>query len=130
MSDQNNEATAEAHRLWDTAMKICGGVIKIAAAGKGVEWIVHTLLPIAKDLWEAGLFCPERFWYDGVQATQGQPPEVVVPTLDERLKDVLSRRDDSIRELSEYSNEQRQRINAAYEAILLNIQRDYPNYIQ
>jgi hypothetical protein len=93
---------------------------------RGLLWIYEKAGPYFEPLWGSGLFSPERFWFHGVEATKGQPPEVVAAALDEAIKDVLNRRDYSIGELSAYSDEQRQRISDAYDTIVSNLRKDYP----
>lgn len=118
---------AEGRGLFEKVMKVCGYIANIAGTAQGLYWIYQNAEPYIQPLLNLGLFSPERFWFHGVKVTKGQPPEVVAPALEEAIKAVLSRRDYNIKELSGYSNEQRQQISAAYDAILSNIQKDHPN---
>jgi Annexin len=127
MSQQDNEATAKASGLFTKVFDVIKIIATITTLGRGLTWVYENAVPIIQPLLDADLFSPERFWYHGVQHTKGQPPEAVAAALDEAIKDVLSRRDDIIRLLSTYSDEERQRISDAYDAILSNLRKDYPN---
>ena len=118
---------AEGRRLFDKVMKVCGYIANIAGTAGGIYWIYQQAEPYIQPLMNSELFSPERFWFHGVKLTKGQPPEVVAPALEEAIKDVLSRREYIIKELSGYSNEQRQQISTAYDAILSNIQKYRPH---
>jgi hypothetical protein len=120
MSSQDNKAAAEG--LFHKALIICGHISAIAGTAQGLVWVLEKAIPHIQPLLDSGLFCPERFWHDGVQAKE--------VALDEAIEEVQSRRVYIIRELSDYTDEQRQRISAAYDAILSNIQKDHPNALQ
>jgi hypothetical protein len=121
---------SEGQSLFKKVMRVCGYVADIAGAVGGLSWIYQNAEPYIQPLLNSGSFSPERFWFDGLELTKGQSAKVVVSALKKAIKDVQTRETEAVTRLTNYSDKQRQQISAAYDAILANIQRDYPKFLK
>ena len=107
---------------------VCGVIATITGAAQGVAWVHQTAWPYIDPLWQSGLFCPERFWWDNLAyPVQRGDSTADIPS---NLKAVLAQlRKDEERSkelLARHSERDRQRIVDAYDKVLAEIRRSYP----
>lgn len=122
----------DAGPLLKKIISVCQTVTTIAGTAEAVHWVYQHAWPHIQPIFDANLFCPEHFWWDGVAApAQGDRPIKNAPDdLKKALKEMQDRRTTIEREvLSNYSPEQRERIADAYERVLSEIREHYPNLV-
>lgn len=113
--------------MWSTILKVCGAVSTIAETAGGVHWIYQHAWPYIEPVWQSGLYCPERFWWDSLAlpVQKGESPAEI----QSNLKVVLAqmRRDEKSIEdkLARHSEHDRERIADAYAKVLSEIRTHY-----
>jgi hypothetical protein len=119
----------DARALLNKALAVCETIATIAGAADGVSWVYQHAWPLVEPIWQAGLFCPERFWWDSLASPmqRGESPAKVQSHLEEALATVRADRERIEGWLTQYSATDRQRISEAYDKILAAVHTEYPH---
>jgi hypothetical protein len=108
---------------------VCETVATITGTAQGVDWVYQTAWPYVEPLFQSGLFCPERFWWDSL-ASPVQRGESL-NDIQSNLRAVLAqlRTDDKHIEdlLTRHSERDRERIVDAYDKVVAEIRTKYPD---
>src|SRR4051794_39423232 len=108
-----------ARALVSKALAVCETIATIGGAAEGVSWIYQHAWPFVEPIWHAGLFCPERFWWDSLAlpVQRGESPAQIQLHLKEALASLGADRVRVEEWLSQYSEDDRQRISDAYDNV-------------
>lgn len=118
-----------ARQLLSKALKVCGTIANIAGAAEGVGWVYQHTWPLVESIWQAGLFCPESFWWDSLALPmqRGESPAQIQSHLEEALARLRADRERIEELLTHYSESDRQRISDAYDKVLATVHIQYPH---
>ena len=122
----HSQATPPA--TWRKILGVCEPVATITGTAQGVVWVYQTLWPHIEPLVQAGLFSPERFWWDNLAqpVQRGESPA----DIQSNLRAVLTqlRKDQKHIEdlLARHSGRDRERILNAYAKVRAAIRAKYP----
>lgn len=117
------------HALLSKALGVCNTIATIAGAADGVSWVYQHAWPLVEPIFHAGLFCPERFWWDGLALPmqRGESPATIQSHLEEALATLRADRERIEGWLTQYSEIDRQRISDAYDKVLAAVHTKYPH---
>jgi hypothetical protein len=113
----------EAETLASKVISVCNAVSAVAGTIQAVDWAYRHLWPHVQPLFDANLFCPEHFWWDGIAApAQGNGDKSAAPQrLRRALEEMQHDHAKIVQILSGYSIQQRERIADAYEKVAFEI---------
>lgn len=113
----------DARTLVSKVISVCSTVSAVAGTVQGVDWAYQHLWPHIQPLFDAGLFCPEHFWWDGIAApARGNRDKSTAPQqLRRALEEMQHDRPNIVNILAGYSIQERERIADAYEKVTIEL---------
>jgi hypothetical protein len=91
--------------------------------------VYQSAWPVIEPLWQSGVFCPERFWWDNLAypVQKGDSTANIQSNLEAVLTQLRKDQQRSEGLLARHSEGDRQRIVDAYDKVLAKIRRKYPD---
>ncbi len=113
--------------MWSKIFGVCSTIATIARTAEGVVWIYQHAWPYIEPVWQSGLYCPERFWWDSLALPfqRGESPAEIQSNLKAVLAQMRTDEKSIEDRLARHSEHDRERIADAYAKVLSEIRTHY-----